>query len=231
MNGGPCVVPPLEDVSTGDRGMEEIKKKEKWFIKAGQRCKKAEFDGIQLVSSIGYLLSTFLSQITNHRNDEHGGSEEDRVGICYNIVEGIRKVAGPDFIIGIKFNGTDCIDCGVTPEIASKYVSLLKYNFDFFEISSGFGVTKYVIRDVEKSEAKQTRPSSGEGYNIEAAAYIKKNNSDVIITGVGGVQTKIFIDGVLKSLYISMTHVFSLMTHFIHTNSNKKKIISVVFMK
>lgn len=214
-HGGPGVVPPLEAVSAGDRGrsltIEEIKEIEKWFIEAGQRCEKAGFDGIQLGAGHGYLLSTFLSPITNHRNDEYGGSEENRVRICHNIAEGIRKVTGPDFIIGIKLNGNDCIDGGVTPEIASKYVSLLKDKFDFFEISSGFGVAKHVIRDVEKSDAKQNRPSCGEGYNIEAAAFIKKNNPDVIITGVGGVRTKVFIDDVLKSKkvdYISMARPF-----------------------
>lgn len=214
-HGGPGVVPPLEAVSAGDRGRplttEEVKEIEGWFVEAAKRCEKAGFDGIQLSSGHGYLLSTFLSPITNHRKDEYGGSPENMVRVVSNIAEGIRKATGPDFVIGIKLNGTDCIEGGVTPEIASKYVSILKDNFDFFEISSGLGVAKHVIRDVEKSETKQARPSRGEGYNIEAAAFIKKNNPDVIITGVGGVRTRVFIDEVLSSKkvdYISMARPF-----------------------
>lgn len=214
-HGGPGVVPPLEPVSAGERGrkltIEEIKEIEGWFIQAAKYCEEAGFDGIQLGAGHGYLLSTFLSPITNKRTDEYGGSDENNVRMVSNIAQGIRKVTNPNFVIGIKLNGTDRAEGGVTPEIASRYVTLLKDKFDFFEISSGFGVAKHVIQDVEKSEAKQARPSRGEGYNIEAASLIKKNNPDVIITGVGGVRTKVFIDEVLKSKkvdYISMARPF-----------------------
>lgn len=214
-HGGPGVVEPLEHVSAGGLGrrltVEEIKEIEGWFIEAAKRCEKAGFDGVQLGAGHGFLLSTFLSPITNNRTDEYGGSPENMVRMIAEIADGIRKATGPDFIIGIKFNRTDRAEGGVTPEIASKYVSLLKDKFDFFEVSSGFGVVKNIIMDVDKSEAKQARPNRGEGYNIEAAAYINKNNPDVIITGVGGVRTRVFIDEILKSKrvdYISMARPF-----------------------
>ena len=214
-HGGPGVVPPLEAVSAGENGrkltIDEIKEIEEWFIQAAKRCEKVGFDGVQLGAGHGFLLSTFLSPVTNHRTDEYGGSPENMVRIISNIADGIHHSTGQNFILGIKLNGNDCIEGGVTPEIASKYVSLLKNKFDFFEVSSGFGVIKHIIRDVEKSDTKQPRPNRGEGYNIEAAAYIKKNNPDVIITGVGGVRTRVFIDELLNSKkvdYISMAHPF-----------------------
>ena len=74
------------------------------FVKAAVRAKKAGFDGVELHGAHFYLLSEFLSPIHNHRNDEYGGSDENRARIIIEILEKMRPAVGNDFIISMKLN-------------------------------------------------------------------------------------------------------------------------------
>jgi 2,4-dienoyl-CoA reductase-like NADH-dependent reductase (Old Yellow Enzyme family) len=94
--------------------IDEIKEIENQFVQAAVRVKKAGLDGIELHGAHGYLLSYFHSSNTNKRQDEYGGSIENRARLSVNVIKRIRKECGGDFIIGIRFGGAspsleDCI--------------------------------------------------------------------------------------------------------------------------
>ncbi len=84
---------------------EEIKKVEQQFVDTAIRCKKAGMDGVELHGAHTYLLSYFLSDNTNKRTDEYGGSVENRARLPLDIMKRIRKECGEDFIIGIRYGG------------------------------------------------------------------------------------------------------------------------------
>lgn len=200
---GPGAHPDFEKVSATERGrpltIPEIQDIISEFAKAAKRAEDVGFDGMQYSSAHGYLLSTFLSPLTNHRTDQYGGSDENRVRIIREITQAIRKVTKPDFIVGIKLNGDDSIEGGVTKEIAAHHVALLSDEIDFFEISCGLGTRQTTIKDMDKAEAKQNRPVRGEGYNMHLAEYIKKQNPNTLIAGVGGIRTRPYIEEIFNN--------------------------------
>jgi 2,4-dienoyl-CoA reductase (NADPH2) len=77
---------------------------------AAVRAKKAGFDGVEITSFLGYLMSTFLSPYTNRRTDEWGGSVENRGRFMVEIIKAIKKACGSDYVVSVRLNGTELMD-------------------------------------------------------------------------------------------------------------------------
>jgi len=73
------------------------------------RMKNAGYDGIEIMAAWGMLQGEFLSPVTNIRNDEYGGSIENRMRFLLECIDVIRENIGPDFPLGIRFNGDELI--------------------------------------------------------------------------------------------------------------------------
>jgi len=78
--------------------------------KAAERSVAAGYDGVEVTSFLGYLLSCFLSPFTNKRTDEYGGTLEKRARFMVEIIEALRKAVGPDRLVIIRLNGTELMD-------------------------------------------------------------------------------------------------------------------------
>lgn len=91
----------------------DIEEKISDFVNASILAKKAGFDAIEIHAGHGYLLSQFLSPWTNKRNDEYGGSLENRLRFPVRVLQECRNALGPDFPILVKMNQTDGIPGGV----------------------------------------------------------------------------------------------------------------------
>lgn len=74
------------------------------FIAAAERVQRAGFDGIELHGAHGYVLAQFLSPVINRREDEYGGSLENRCRLLLQVIGGIRERCGPDFVLGIRLS-------------------------------------------------------------------------------------------------------------------------------
>jgi len=100
------------------RGMtlDEVHRIEQQFIDAAVRAKKAGADGVELHATHGYLLQQFLSPFTNRRNDEYGGSFENRCRIVKNLITGIKEKCGQDFPIIIRLTVDELQDKVGHPE-------------------------------------------------------------------------------------------------------------------
>ena len=77
------------------------------FITSARLVKEAGFTGVQIHCAHGYLLSQFLSPKINQRQDQWGGSLENRARIIRRIIVGVRAAVGADFPIGVKLNSAD----------------------------------------------------------------------------------------------------------------------------
>jgi 2,4-dienoyl-CoA reductase-like NADH-dependent reductase (Old Yellow Enzyme family)/thioredoxin reductase len=84
------------------------------FSGAALRAQKAGFDGVELMGSSGYLISQFLSPLTNKRNDKYGGDILGRATFLISIIKETRNLVGPDFNICVKFDADDGMHGGVT---------------------------------------------------------------------------------------------------------------------
>jgi NADPH2 dehydrogenase len=87
--------------------LDQIKEIQLDFIAAARRARLAGFDGVELHGAHGYLIDQFASPLINHRKDIYGGSLQNRMRFAVEIVEGIRKELGEDFIIGYRMGGNE----------------------------------------------------------------------------------------------------------------------------
>ena len=92
--------------------ISEIKETIASFGAAAGRVKKAGFDAVEILSGTGYLISEFLSPLTNQRTDEYGGSLENRMRFGLEVVQAAREAVGPDFPLIVRMNGNDFMPGG-----------------------------------------------------------------------------------------------------------------------
>jgi len=86
---------------------EEIQETIQRYVFTAKLAKKACWDGVQIHAAHGYLISQFLSPISNKRNDDYGGTIENRSRFLKEIIELTRKEVGNDFPISVKLNSAD----------------------------------------------------------------------------------------------------------------------------
>lgn len=123
-----------EKVKAIELSHDDIKRIIGQYIDAAVRAKKAEYDGVQLHACHAYLINDFASSV-NKRTDEYGGSIENLARFGCEIIEGIRRECGPDFIISARVSGADpTLDEAV--DVAEYYV---KSGCDFLQVSCGIG--------------------------------------------------------------------------------------------
>lgn len=126
--------------------LAEIEQTTDAFVAAAGRAKAAGFDGVQIHGAHGYLLSQFLSSYYNKREDEFGGSVENRARIVLDILGRIRATHGDDFAVLIKMNSEDFIDVGVSVDEMLQLAKMLEAaGIDGIELSGGTadGISRY----------------------------------------------------------------------------------------
>lgn len=89
---------------------DHIKRVVEWFAAGARRAREAGLDGVELHSSHGYLFTQFLSSGINDRDDEYGGSLENRARFLLEVIRAIRKEVGTDFHLQVKLNTLDLND-------------------------------------------------------------------------------------------------------------------------
>jgi 2,4-dienoyl-CoA reductase-like NADH-dependent reductase (Old Yellow Enzyme family) len=108
------------------------------FGDAAQRAREAEFDAVQLHAAHAYLLSQFLSPVTNHRKDSWGGSLENRLRFHDELYRDIRAKVGEDYPVLIKIGVQDGFSGGLELDEGKHAAHLLaQWGFDALEISQG----------------------------------------------------------------------------------------------
>ncbi len=83
------------------------------FARAAQRVRQAGFDAVEILAGTGYLISEFLSPLTNRRTDEYGGSLENRMRFGLEVVRAVREKIGDDFPLVVRVNGNDFMPGGI----------------------------------------------------------------------------------------------------------------------
>lgn len=83
---------------------EDIQDVIKGFTEAAVRAKTAGFDGVEIHGANGYILDQFLTDYTNQRTDEYGGSIENRVRLLVEVSNAVREAVGEDFTVGIRIS-------------------------------------------------------------------------------------------------------------------------------
>ncbi len=205
----PLVVSDYEGLARSARreiSAVDIREIVKAFAKAAGRAREAGFDGVQIHSAHGYLLSQFLSPMFNRRRDEYGGSLVNRARIHLEIYHAIRGAADNSFPVLIKMNCKDFSENGLSLDESVQAAGLLAdAGLDAIEVSGGIitGGKMSASRPGIDSEQK-------EAYLTEVARTFKKAIHIPLIL-VGGIRSfgvaERLVQGGLAD-YISMSRPF-----------------------
>ena len=112
-------------VTAKPASLKEIKSLIQAFVEAAVRAEKAGFDGVEIHGAHLYLLSQFLSPLTNLRTDHYGGGIENRAALAVEITSAVREKLGPDYPIFFRLNVLENLEGGMTPDDAVAIGKLL----------------------------------------------------------------------------------------------------------
>tara|TARA_B100001027_G_scaffold215893_1_gene190855 strand:+ start:4106 stop:5416 length:1311 start_codon:yes stop_codon:yes gene_type:complete len=179
---------------------EEIEDVIERFIFTAKVAQDTGFTGIQIHSAHGYLMSEFLSPDINKRNDEWGGSLENRSRILLRIINGCREALGDDYPISVKLNSADFQKGGFSAEDSSKVASMLSdAKIDLLEISGGtyeqprlLGLDTVSINP-KRSETRKESTIAREAYFLAYTEEIKKV-IDIPLMVTGGFRSRLAME-------------------------------------
>jgi 2,4-dienoyl-CoA reductase (NADPH2) len=118
---------------------DEIKQTIQDFADAAVRTKKAGVDFVEILSGTGYLISQFLSELTNQRDDEYGGSWENRMRFGLEIAAAVRNAVGSDYPVMWRINGNDLMVGGIGRIRLQEYTALIvKKGADAISVNVGW---------------------------------------------------------------------------------------------
>lgn len=120
--------------------IEDIQECIDYFAKSAVHVAEGGFDGIELQLGHSSLVRQFLSPATNHRQDQYGGSFENRLRFAIEVIEAVRKAAGQALALGVRLNADEMHpDGGLTHEDAKQIAKSLEATgkIDFIDISLG----------------------------------------------------------------------------------------------
>ncbi|WP_417761196.1 NADH:flavin oxidoreductase/NADH oxidase [Shewanella sp.] len=127
-----------EDVPPREITQPEIHELVHQFVAAAQRVRAAGFDGVEIHAAHGYLLHQFLSPISNKRQDEYGGSLENRMRLLLAVFDAIKETLPQDFMVGVRLSATDWVEGGWDLEQSIALAQLLdQRGCHYLHVSSG----------------------------------------------------------------------------------------------
>jgi len=160
------------------------------FASAAAFAKASGFTGVQVHGAHGYLVSQFLSPLTNQRSDRWGGPLEHRARFARTVLREIRKAVGADFPISIKLNSADFQRGGFTEEESMRVLGMLQEDgIDLVEISGGSYESRVMLDKVENQR---------EAFFLE---YAKKARAEVDIPMMvtGGFRARSIMEDALSN--------------------------------
>ena len=164
----------------------EIKEIIQKFAVSARLSKEVGFSGVQIHGAHGYLVSQFLSNRHNHRNDQWGGSLENRMHFVLEIYRAIRKQVGGDFPVGIKLNSADFMKGGFTEEESMQVVqALTQEGIDQIEISGGsYEKVVFIDGNDATNTAVKASTQKREAYFLDYAQKVRKlSQVPLVVTG------------------------------------------------
>jgi len=173
------------------------------YANAAALSKEAGFTGIQIHAAHGYLISQFLSPITNKRDDQWGGPIENRSRFLFEVIKRSRDAVGSSFPISVKINSSDFQKGGFS-EAESQWVigRLEELGIDLLEISGGTYENAVFLVD----EGLRQSTIKREAYFIEFARKVK-DASSVPVMVTGGIRSLNFSNKALSEGTLDMVGI------------------------
>lgn len=117
---------------------KEIHELVELFGEAARRAREAGFDGVEILAGHGHLLNQFLSPYTNRRDDQYGGSLENRMRFPLEVLTRVREAAGPEFPISFRISAEEFVEGGLALDDSIAFaLQLANKGIDLLHVSGG----------------------------------------------------------------------------------------------
>lgn len=162
------------------------------FGKGAAFLKTAGFEMCMVHAGHGWLFGQFLSEKTNHRTDEFGGSFENRARFLLMALDSIRAAVGPGFPIEVRISGDEYIEGGITLEESTKLAKLIESKCDIINVSAGIHENMELFIRTHPSQYIE------KGANVHLAEAIRKEVS-IPVSTVGAITDPDLIEEIIAS--------------------------------
>ncbi|MBF6331136.1 bifunctional salicylyl-CoA 5-hydroxylase/oxidoreductase [Nocardia transvalensis] len=163
--------------------MDEIREQ---FVAAARRAEAAGFDWLELHCAHGYLLSGFISPLTNHRTDSYGGSLAGRLRYPLEVFRAVRAAWPQHLPMSVRISAHDWVDGGITPEDAVEIATAFrKAGADLIDCSSG-------------QVSKQEKPIFGRMWQTPFADRIR-HEAGIATIAVGGISEADHVNSIIAA--------------------------------
>ena len=176
---------------------EEIREVVEWWGRCAELTRDGGFDGTEVHLSHSYLLHQFLSPLYNKRDDEYGGSLENRLRFAREVIAEVRRRAGDDWVVGVRISLTDFIPGALDIEDAISVVRTLEGDGQIDYVNVTAAGYHNIFRAIEPSDEP-------DGYLIELSAQVKAAVTEMPVFAVGGIKDARLAEEILASAKADM---------------------------
>jgi 2,4-dienoyl-CoA reductase (NADPH2) len=178
--------------------MEDIETVQESFAKSAVRAREAGFDFVEIIACTGYLISQFLSPVTNRRTDAYGGPFENRMRFGLEVFRKVREAVGPELALGIRVAGNDYMKGGCSnTEIARFCAEAEQAGINAINVTGGWNETDipqltshvppgayvYLARGIKDNVEVPVFASNRLGDPELAERVLRSNSADMICLG------------------------------------------------
>ncbi|GAB1577481.1 bifunctional salicylyl-CoA 5-hydroxylase/oxidoreductase [Bordetella petrii] len=181
-------LPYLPGISQTPRAMDraDMDRVRDDFVAAARRAARAGFDWLELHCAHGYLLSSFISPLTNQRDDEYGGSLDNRLRYPLEVFRAVREVWPQDLPMSVRISAHDWVEGGITADDAVEIARRFKAaGADMIDCSSG-------------QVSPDQHPVYGRMYQTPFADRVR-NEAGIATIAVGAIFEADHVNGIIAS--------------------------------
>jgi mycofactocin system FadH/OYE family oxidoreductase 2 len=171
--------------------LEDIQEVVEWWGRSAELTREGGFDGTEVHISHSYLLHQFLSPLYNKREDEYGGSFENRLRFAREVIAQVRRRAGDDWVVGVRISLSDFIPGALDIGDAVAVAQTLEADgrIDYVNVTAaGY---HNIFRAIEPSDEP-------DGYLVDLSAQVKAATA-LPVFAVGGIKDAQLAEEILAS--------------------------------
>lgn len=127
------------------------------FAASARNLERTGHHGAEIHGAHGYLVAQFLSPATNRRTDHYGGDLEGRLRFLFEVIEAIRTVCGPDFLLGLRLSADEELADGIELPESRRIIEAIAKHYPVDYLSVTLGVRGGYVKDVTQPEATAAR--------------------------------------------------------------------------
>jgi len=160
------------------------------YARAAGLCREAGFEMLLIHAGHGWLLEQFLSPATNSREDEYGGTLQNRARLALEVIGAVRSAVGPDFPIELRISAEEYLDGGYTFEDTIEFAKLAEEKIDLLQVSTGS----------HHGSFDKTHPSMfyERGVNVHYAEEMKKHVK-IPVSTIGALNEPQMLEDIISN--------------------------------